>query len=108
MVTRMRRPGPSTGAAIAVNAELPEGDGKAVVQRMCVGCHGAGTFIRLRMSRREWQAEVANMLARGARAPPTRSAWWRITWRSIWRDREVSRQPLKWNTEPGAVYLLRK
>ena len=66
MVTRMTRTGPSAGAAIAVNAELPEGDGKAVVQRMCVGCHGSGTFIQLRMSRQEWQAEVANMVARGA------------------------------------------
>jgi quinoprotein glucose dehydrogenase len=64
MVTRMARPVLSTGAA--VNAELPEGGGKAMVQRMCVGCHGAGTFIQLRMSRQEWQAEVADMVARGA------------------------------------------
>ncbi len=50
----------------AVSAELPEGDGKAVVQRLCgTACHGVATFARSRMNREEWRQVVANMMARG-------------------------------------------
>jgi quinoprotein glucose dehydrogenase len=67
LVTRMVRPGGQTIVATAGNATLPEGEGKAVVQRMCGGCHGVGTFVQVRMSPQEWQAEVADMVAKGAK-----------------------------------------
>jgi len=61
LVSRMARPAAST-----VGADLPEAEGKAIVQRICGQCHGVGTFAQLRMSRQGWHAEVADMVARGA------------------------------------------
>lgn len=56
--------------APASGAELPEGEGKPLVQRICGQCHGVGTFAGNRMSRNEWQAVVTDMVARGASGTP--------------------------------------
>jgi glucose dehydrogenase len=48
---------------------LPEGAGKAVVQRACGGtCHGMDAVTGIRRDRAAWSAMVDNMVARGARA----------------------------------------
>jgi quinoprotein glucose dehydrogenase len=65
LVTRVA---PSTGAK--PNAVLPEAEGKQAVERMCGQCHGVDTFVHSRMSREEWKAVVADMVARGARGTP--------------------------------------
>jgi quinoprotein glucose dehydrogenase len=70
LVSRMARPAPRTGAAATVSVELPEAEGKPVVQRICGQCHGVATVAQSRMSRDEWQAEVADMVARGAIGTP--------------------------------------
>ena len=66
LVTRLSPPADRTGAVATASAQLPEGEGKPVVQRICGKCHGVGTFATNRMSREEWQAEVADMVSRGA------------------------------------------
>lgn len=46
---------------------LPEGPGKAVVERMCKGCHGLENVIRARRTRDRWTEIVDDMVARGAK-----------------------------------------
>ncbi|MBV9183224.1 MAG: cytochrome c, partial [Acidobacteria bacterium] len=48
---------------------LPDGPGKALVQRKCGStCHGVGAITGVRRDRAAWQAMVENMVARGAAA----------------------------------------
>jgi quinoprotein glucose dehydrogenase len=46
---------------------LPDGEGKPVLQRMCVGCHTLETVLKARRSAEKWEEVVDNMVARGAR-----------------------------------------
>jgi competence protein ComEA len=46
---------------------LPEGPGKAVVERMCKGCHGLENVVRSRRTRDRWTEVVDDMVARGAK-----------------------------------------
>jgi glucose dehydrogenase len=53
----------------AIPAGLPEGDGKAIVQRTCGGpCHTIEAVIGSRRDRVGWTAMVDSMVARGANA----------------------------------------
>lgn len=45
---------------------LPDGHGKELVERMCVGCHGVETVIAVNMPESLWASTVDNMVARGA------------------------------------------
>jgi competence protein ComEA len=53
------------GVAAAAQS-LPDGPGKAVVQRMCTSCHGIENVVRQRRTREGWENIVDNMLSRGA------------------------------------------
>lgn len=64
-VTSLPAGAASAGSQLA-SADLPEAPGKALVVRVCGKCHGIGTFVRTRMSAQQWQAEVDDMVARGA------------------------------------------
>ena len=46
---------------------LPDGPGKAVVEKMCKGCHGLENIVRSRRTRDKWSDIVDDMLARGAK-----------------------------------------
>ncbi len=46
--------------------DLPNGDGKAVVLRVCTKCHGLSVFSNLRMNRTGWANEIASMVEKGA------------------------------------------
>jgi cytochrome c5 len=59
--------------AMADGSALPDKPGRKLVLHVCTKCHPAETFAPLRMSREEWQAEVAGMIARGARANRTQA-----------------------------------
>ncbi len=48
--------------------ELPEGKGKEIIQRACVGCHKAGELTLYRFSKDEYVAIVYRMGDRGAQA----------------------------------------
>jgi cytochrome c5 len=55
--------------ATAVHGQdLPEGEGKDVVLKVCTPCHGVSEFSAKRLTRAEWDEKVDNMAARGARA----------------------------------------
>ena len=51
-------------------AQLPDGEGKALVGKVCIDCHGAGNFRRARLTPEEWGDSVADMVDRGAKASP--------------------------------------
>ena len=46
---------------------LPEGPGKAVVEKMCKGCHGIENVVRSRRTKDKWSDIVDDMIARGAK-----------------------------------------
>jgi hypothetical protein len=45
---------------------LPDGPGKAVVQRMCVGCHKVKVITSKRATKEQWNTIVQQMVSRGA------------------------------------------
>ncbi len=55
-------------APLAQAAELPDGPGKAIIQRTCIGCHKAEEFLAYRLSKEEYHRAVYSMLDRGAQA----------------------------------------
>ena len=46
--------------------DLPPGDGKAIVQRACVGCHTLKVVTTKRATPEQWSAVVNQMISRGA------------------------------------------
>ena len=46
---------------------LPDGPGKAVVEKMCKGCHGLENILRSRRTKDKWSDIVDDMIARGAK-----------------------------------------
>lgn len=46
--------------------DLPPGDGKAIVQRACVGCHALKVVTSKRATPEQWSALVNQMISRGA------------------------------------------
>jgi len=51
----------------AAAADLPEGPGKDILLRACVGCHKAQEFAAYRHTKDEYQSIVYRMAERGAR-----------------------------------------
>jgi competence protein ComEA len=45
---------------------LPDGPGKAVVEKMCTGCHGLENVVRARLTKERWGFIVDDMVSRGA------------------------------------------
>jgi hypothetical protein len=45
---------------------LPDGAGKAIVQRMCVGCHSLKTVTSKHATKDQWSTIVQQMVSRGA------------------------------------------
>jgi glucose/arabinose dehydrogenase len=54
----------------AMQAQLPEGAGKATVEAVCSQCHGLDHTINSRYSRPEWDRVVRQMINEGAAIPP--------------------------------------
>jgi len=46
---------------------LPEGPGRDAVAKVCLECHGASNFRKVRLDRDEWWDQVNEMLDRGAK-----------------------------------------
>jgi competence protein ComEA len=53
---------------------LPDGPGKDTVVRVCTKCHGPGNIAKKRLSRDEWDDQVADMVERGAKGTPDQLA----------------------------------
>ncbi len=56
------------GLALTAQAQssLPDGPGKAVVERMCTTCHGLNVVTGQRMTKPRWADQVDDMVSRGA------------------------------------------
>jgi len=49
---------------------LPDVSGKDTVVRVCTKCHGPGNIAKKRLSRDDWDDQVADMVERGAKGTP--------------------------------------
>jgi competence protein ComEA len=47
---------------------LPEGPGREVTGKVCINCHDASNFRKVRLDRDEWEREVGLMVDNGAKA----------------------------------------
>ena len=54
--------------------DLPEGKGKATVERICVGCHEVDTVTGSRRTEEGWKEVVGDMTSRGAAASDAETA----------------------------------
>jgi len=45
---------------------LPEGDGKKVVEKVCLSCHGPENFVSLKLDKEGWEKVVNQMITMGA------------------------------------------
>jgi cytochrome c5 len=57
-----------TLSTVAHGEDIPDGEGKDLVLKVCTPCHGTVEFSAKRLTRKEWDDKVDNMAARGARA----------------------------------------
>lgn len=55
-----------SATASHAQSDLPDGPGKAVLQRMCTQCHGVNVITGQRMTRTQWAEQVDDMVSRGA------------------------------------------
>jgi competence ComEA-like helix-hairpin-helix protein len=53
---------------------LPDGPGKELVAKVCIDCHTAATFRKMRLNEDEWWDKVGDMVDRGARADEKQQA----------------------------------
>jgi competence ComEA-like helix-hairpin-helix protein len=51
---------------VSAQSKLPDGEGKAEFQRICVTCHELSVVTNARMSRERWEGMVDDMATRGA------------------------------------------
>jgi competence protein ComEA len=49
--------------------QLPEGEGKAVTEKVCNNCHGPENYTGKRLNKDGWEAVIQEMIAKGAQAP---------------------------------------
>jgi competence ComEA-like helix-hairpin-helix protein len=54
--------------------DLPDGPGKETVAKVCIDCHTAGTFRKMRFNEAEWEDKVGDMVDRGAKADEKQQA----------------------------------
>jgi competence protein ComEA len=48
--------------------DLPDGPGKDTVAKVCIDCHNAAKFRKMRLEESEWWDKVGDMVDRGAKA----------------------------------------
>lgn len=56
----------SVTTAAPAQSKLPDGPGKALVERMCKKCHTLDTITRARLTPERWSEVVDDMISRGA------------------------------------------
>ena len=57
-----------TLATVVHGDDIPDGEGKDIVMKVCTPCHGTAEFAGRKLTRKEWDEKVDQMAARGARA----------------------------------------
>jgi mono/diheme cytochrome c family protein len=71
MLKRVMVAGIAFGTAVSCmgqNVPLPDGPGKAVVEKVCTGCHGTAVIAAKRATPEQWANTVQQMVSRGADA----------------------------------------
>ncbi len=53
-------------AAFAAVQQLPEGDGKKLIEDRCTSCHGADAIVSLKQNQDEWKRLIDKMVGFGA------------------------------------------
>ena len=56
----------SMAFAAVQEPQLPEGDGKKIVQTACTACHGLDGVVRLKLDKDGWEGLVSSMVSNGA------------------------------------------
>jgi len=56
-----------TAAPAPDTSALPEGAGRELVARACSQCHSLQVVVGLRLTRKQWEAKIDQMLAKGAK-----------------------------------------
>lgn len=67
---RQQSQAPPAAASSTAGLALPDGAGKAVVERVCSGCHEPSLVMFKREDEEGWAAIVQDMAARGAKGTP--------------------------------------
>src|SRR5262245_42256336 len=52
--------------AAVQDPQLPEGDGKKILQAACTACHGLDGVVKLHLDKDGWEGLVASMVSNGA------------------------------------------
>jgi cytochrome c5 len=52
--------------AAVQDVQLPDGDGKKILQNSCTACHGLDGVVRLHMDKSGWEGLVSSMVSNGA------------------------------------------
>jgi mono/diheme cytochrome c family protein len=52
--------------AAVQDPQLPDGDGKKILQNSCSGCHGLDGVVKLKLDKEGWEGLVASMVSNGA------------------------------------------
>src|SRR5215470_4861875 len=52
--------------AFAAVQDLPDGDGKKILQNSCTACHGLDGVVKLKLDKAGWEGLVASMVSNGA------------------------------------------
>lgn len=57
-------------AALTLGAQapppLPEGEGKKVVEKLCLDCHGSENFTTQKRTKDDWEKVISDMIEKGA------------------------------------------
>jgi mono/diheme cytochrome c family protein len=52
--------------ATAQDVQLPEGDGKKILQTACTACHGLDGVVKLHLDKDGWEGLISSMVSNGA------------------------------------------
>jgi competence protein ComEA len=52
---------------LSAQSPLPEGENKKLVEKICVDCHGAENFVKLRKDKDGWEKVIGEMIEKGAK-----------------------------------------
>ena len=67
LLTGLARADEAAPPAANSAASLPEGAGRELVARACSQCHSLQVVVGLRLTRKQWEAKIDQMLAKGAK-----------------------------------------
>src|SRR5712692_3731087 len=56
----------SRAYATAQDPQLPEGDGKKILQNSCTACHGLDDVVNAHMDKKGWESLIESMISNGA------------------------------------------